>query len=190
MVLAGIAVFAVPMYIRIYLFAIDATRVVQMALELQPEGLYLPFLLQPDGTGNTLVVLQGVGRIGFGVQIIHTKIEYSLLPLSVGLTRLHFKSLAEEKQLAEPVGFESCPPWGRFARSLDLHHARGDIAVFSSGYASDDLHFLDVIGRDRAHVHTGSYAVPLRVGSVGIGLHVLHVRIGVDRSAVNDERGT
>ena len=159
-----------------------------MALELQSEGLYLPFLLQPDGTGDALVVLQGVGRIGFGVQIIYTKMDDRLLPLSVGLTRLHFKSFAEEKQLAEPVGFESCPPWGRFARSLDLHHARGDIAVFSTGYASDDLHFLDVVGGDRAHVHTGSYAVPLRVGSAGIGLHVLHVRIRVDRSTVNDER--
>ena len=67
-------------------------------------------------------------------------------------TELH--PLADEEKLAVAVGLESggkgCGPGDTF----DVYHSRGQIAVFGAGDSANDLHTFDIVGRNRAHIHT------------------------------------
>ena len=139
--------------------------------------LCLPFLLQTHGSGNTLVILQRIRGIGFGIQIIDTEIENGLIILPP-------QALTKEEQLTESVCFESRAPRGWFGGSLNLHHAGCHIAILGGGYTADNLHFFNIIGGDGTHIHSCSDAVSFRVRSADIRLNILHIRIGAHRCAI------
>ena len=181
MVLTPVTILAVVMDIGVNLVVVNATGVVQMALPTDPEVLRLPSLLEADGGGDALVVLQRVGRFGFGIQVIQTEIEHSLIIIPSN-------PFSEEEQFAEPVRFEAGTPRCRFCRALNLDHSRSDISVFGSRDAADDFHLFDIIGGDGTHIHAGSHAVAFGIRSAHIRLHVLHIGIGIHRCAVNDKR--
>ena len=161
MVLAAVAVLAVVMDIGINLLVVDTAGVIDMTLPPEAVVACLPFLLQTHRGGDTLVVLQRVGGIGFGVQVIQPEVQYRLFVVPAD-------TFAEEKQFAESVGFESCTPRRRTAGALYLDDTRGDIAILGAGYTADDLHFVDVVGRDSAHIYACAYTIALGVSAADV----------------------
>ena len=67
MVLTSITILAVVMDIRVYFVVINATGIIKMTLPTQVNGINLPLLLQTHRGSDTLIIFQGVGRVGFGI---------------------------------------------------------------------------------------------------------------------------
>ncbi len=74
-VLAAVGVLLIVIDVRVYLVVVDAPRIVEIGLPAHPRVAYLPTVLQPHRPRNTLIVLQCIRRVVFGIEIIQSHVE-------------------------------------------------------------------------------------------------------------------
>ena len=74
-------------------------------------------------------------------------------------------------------------------QTVDLYQSAGQVAVFHRRDASYNLHALNVVGRDGAHVHSRIGIVATGGSRLPCAADILHVGIGGDGCTVNHETG-
>ena len=141
--------------------------------------------VQSSRQGHTLVVLEVVAWINLRVKVASIHVHDV-----VALTQI--KSLAHAHEFAILIGFKTRSERRGSSHSLDVDHATGEVAILHAGDATHNLHTLDVVGRDGAHVHTtiGHVALAFRSRHVAAcARHVLHVGITIDWSSIYHKQG-
>ena len=181
-IIRAIGVLGAVGLVDVLFLVVERTREVEVRGEGQLVAFMLPALAQAGRYRHTLVVLQVVARVGLGVEVIgaHVQGQAALGPLQV---------LGGIQQFGAHIGLEAELQVVAAPTALDFHQSTGQVAVFHRRDAAHDFHTLDVIGRDAAHVHAGIGVVTGGGHEVPGSGQVLHVGIGRDGSAVDDEAG-
>ena len=164
----------------VFLFVVERARVIGVGREVQRIFLARPFLVYTRRKRHALVVFESVARVGLRVQIVGTEVQAQppLLP---------FQTFRRIEKFRAHIGLQTEIQVATATFPFDFHQSTRQIAIFRRRNAANHLHALNLVGGNRAHIHAGIREVAsgrLRVPSTA---QILHIGIGRNGCAVDDE---
>ncbi len=170
---------------RVVFLVVKRPRIVRVASPAQLHRAEPPRVLQPCRSREPFVVVHRVTRVRLRIEKVQTEINYKT-------SKLH--ALSGIKQFAVRVSLKASLKRRGLQFALDKHHTTRQIAIFHRCNTADNLHTLDIVCRNAAHIHTarGMVAPGIRVARSRARslLHQLHIGVAVNRNTIGNENRT
>ena len=174
-----VLVFKVYLHLGVGLHVVHVARIVGRHVPIEVRAAFqVPQLVQPCREVQAVVCLKLVAWVCLRCEQAAVHVQQPVAG--------EVESLACRHQLSVFVGLEAYLQWACRVPPPYVDESACQLAILHRRYAPHNLHRLYVVGRYVAHVYAVGRVVAAVVG-VGAFWHGLHVGVGAQWRAVNDE---
>ena len=172
-----IRIFRLIIEIRVNFIIIKRTGIIEIGRNLPTVKICQPSFSEPGRKRQSPVIFKPVSWIRLRIEVINTEIEGHLLGSP-------FQSFCKIKEFASHICFQTGIPVISTSPTFYFHQTTCQIAIFYRWNATYHLYFLDIIGRDATHIHSGIHIFSGCCCCIPRPSHILHIGIGTDGSSI------